>query len=77
MSHSVTVTLIADQVIRISGRDVNIHDIKAIVLNGYGVIEEVRLFPHESAQQGNVAELLPLVARDVEDDAWGNGTQIP
>jgi len=38
MSHSVKVTLIADQEITLFGHEVNVHDIKTIVLNSDGVI---------------------------------------
>lgn len=38
MSHSVKVTLIADQVITLQGYEVNVHDIQSVVLNGTGCI---------------------------------------
>lgn len=41
MSHSVKVTIIADQEIEINGKIVNIHDIKIIVLDSFGKIKEV------------------------------------
>lgn len=31
----------------------------------------------QSSQQGVAAELLPSVAKDIEDDAWVKGAQIP
>ena len=43
MSHSVKVMLIADQVIKIKGQDVNIHDIGSVVVDAYGQITEVYL----------------------------------
>ena len=36
MSHSVKITLIADQEIKLLGKDVNIHDIDAIFLDNNG-----------------------------------------
>ena len=41
MSHSVKVTIIADQEIEINGKIVNIHDIKTLVLDSFGKIKEV------------------------------------
>jgi len=41
MSHTVTVKLIADQYIEIKDKEVNIHDIKTIVVNSKGQIEKV------------------------------------
>ena len=41
MSHSVKVTLIADQEISIGSELVNVHDIRAIVVNGVGAITQV------------------------------------
>lgn len=40
MSHSVEITLIADQVIEIMGEPVNVHDLKSIGLNDQGEIIE-------------------------------------
>ena len=37
----------------------------------------LRLLAEKSAQQGNAAELLPPLARDIEDNEWVKGTQIP
>ena len=36
MSHSTKVTIIADQYINICGKEINIHDLRSITLNGYG-----------------------------------------
>ena len=41
MSHSVKVTLIADQEIKVRGRDVNVHDIKSIIVDGEGRIVDI------------------------------------
>ena len=41
VSHSVKVTIIADQEIEINGKIVNIHDIKTLVLDSFGKIKEV------------------------------------
>ena len=38
MSHSIKITLIADQEIRLLGDVINIHDIETIKLNSHGVI---------------------------------------
>ena len=38
MSHSVKVNLIADQIIRLCGDEVNVHDIDAVVLDDWGII---------------------------------------
>ncbi len=38
MSHSVSIRMIADQMINIAGRGVNIHDIVTIIVNANGVI---------------------------------------
>ena len=43
MMHTVTVKLIADQIIKVNGKEVNIHDIKTIVLDSYGKVVEVML----------------------------------
>lgn len=43
MSHTVTVKLIADQVIEINGKEVNIHDIITIYVDNQGKIIEVAL----------------------------------
>lgn len=43
MSHSVKITLIADQYIQIKGQEVNIYDIETLVLDGAGVAVDVRL----------------------------------
>ena len=43
MSHTVTVKLIADQEIEVQGKEVNIHDIETVYINGDGVITEVAL----------------------------------
>ena len=45
MSHSVSITMTADQEIDIQGRKVNIHDIRSIVVNGDGVITDAYLAP--------------------------------
>jgi len=45
MSHSVGVTLIADQEIEIQGRQVNIHDIKSILVDSEGKIADAYLEP--------------------------------
>lgn len=49
MSHSVKVTLIADQEIKLLGDVVNIHDISSIVLNSNGYIIE---YGKSTAQPG-------------------------
>ena len=41
MSHSVRVTLIADQEISIGSELVNVHDIRAVIVNSVGVITQV------------------------------------
>ena len=43
MSHTVTVRMIADQIIEVAGQEVNVHDIKTIYVNDSGQIEEVAL----------------------------------
>ena len=43
MSHRVTVKLIADQTIELNKKEVNIHDIKTIHVDGQGVIKKVDL----------------------------------
>ena len=43
MSHTVTVKMIADQIIEIAGKEVNIHDIKTIYVNSKGEIVLVAL----------------------------------
>lgn len=43
MSHSVKVTLIADQCIELLGNDINIHDLEHIVLDSNGQIIDFRL----------------------------------
>ena len=43
MSHTTSVLLIADQVIEIAGKEVNIHDIHAFIVNDQGLIIEVYL----------------------------------
>ena len=48
MSHSVSVTLVADQEIEIQGKVVNIHDIANIVVNGKGVITDAYLVPADN-----------------------------
>jgi len=45
MSHSVEVTLIADQEIEIQGRRVNVHNIKTILVNPEGKIIDAYLEP--------------------------------
>lgn len=45
MSHSVEVTLIADQEIEIQGRRVNIHNIKSIIVDSEGKITDAYLEP--------------------------------
>lgn len=45
MSHSVKVTLIADQEIQIHGREVNIHDIRSIIVDHDGTITDCYLEP--------------------------------
>ena len=44
MSHTVKVTMIADQNIFVQGVDYNIHDIKTIIVDEEGVIKEVYLW---------------------------------
>ena len=41
MSHAVQVNMIADQVIEVNGKEVNIHDIVSIYVNHLGEILEV------------------------------------
>jgi len=43
MSHTVTVKLIADQIIEIAGKEVNVHDIETVYVNSKGQIEEVAI----------------------------------
>ena len=43
MSHTITIRLIADQVIWFRESQINIHDIEAIILSGQGEVEEVIL----------------------------------
>ena len=52
MSHSVKVTLVADQEIRLLGDVINIHDLKTIVLDSYGNIIEYQksTLPYKDAQ---------------------------
>ena len=38
MSHSVQITLIADQYIQLLGKEINVHDLKTITLDGHGII---------------------------------------
>ena len=38
MSHSVKVTIVADQEINICGKEINIHDLKALILDSYGQV---------------------------------------
>ena len=48
MSHLVVVDLIADQTILINGEEVNIHDLKTIILSDHGYIIGYRLKSDES-----------------------------
>ena len=41
MSHTVTVRMIADQIIEVDSKEVNIHDIKTIYVDAKGKITEV------------------------------------
>ena len=43
MSHSVQITLIADQLIEILGKKVNVHDIECIMVNDIGIIMGVTI----------------------------------
>lgn len=43
VSHTVIVRMIADQEIEVAGKDVNIHDIATIYVDGRGKITEVHL----------------------------------
>ena len=43
MSHTITIKLIADQEIEVQGKEVNIHDIETIYVDGCGKITEVTL----------------------------------
>ena len=52
MSHSVDVTLIADQEIEIEGRKVNIHNIKSIVVNSEGKIVDASVEPEGENYKG-------------------------
>lgn len=45
MSHTIKVTMTADQVIEVQGKEVNIHDIKTIYVDSQGVITEVATTP--------------------------------
>jgi len=57
MSHSVEVTLIADQEFEIQGRKVNIHDIKTIIVDGQGIIIDARIEPEpEETYRGWLSE---------------------
>lgn len=40
MSHTTTVTLIADQEIELCGETINIHDLKTIIMSGDGKVVE-------------------------------------
>ena len=43
MSHTVTVRLIADQIIEVAGKERNIHEIETIYVNADGQIEDVAI----------------------------------
>jgi len=43
--HATTVTLIADQLIEIMGKEINIHDIKTIQIDELGQIIEIHFKP--------------------------------
>lgn len=47
MSHSTKVTLIADQVITLLNKEINIHDIRSVILDCNGIIVKVALFDQE------------------------------
>ena len=43
MSHMVTVKLVADQIIEVEGKEVNVHDIETVYVNSKGQIKEVAI----------------------------------
>ena len=43
MSHTTKISMIADQEIRINGQNINIHDIKTIIVDSNGQIIDVML----------------------------------
>jgi len=43
MSHTTKISMISDQEIRINGQDINIHDIKTIIVDSNGQIIDVIL----------------------------------
>ena len=55
MSHSVKVTLIADQEIELIGETINIHDLEVILLDAKGDIVGYTLFPGKKMTHGSVA----------------------
>ncbi len=61
MSHSVQVTMIADQCIEIGGREVNVHDIAVIHVDGRGQITKCTLKQDEF--RGFVSFVLPFEGR--------------
>ena len=52
MSHSVSVTMVADQEIDVQGRRVNIHSIKTIIVDSNGKITDVYLEPEGEKYEG-------------------------
>ena len=53
MSHSITVTLIADQEIKLIGKTINIHNLKTIYLDPYGEIVGFYLYPTKKEDEVN------------------------
>ncbi len=47
MNHTVQVNMIAEQVIEINGKEVNVHDIESIYVNNWGEILEVATKPKD------------------------------
>ena len=54
MSHSVKITIIADQGITILGKDINIHDLKSLTLNSNGGI--IGYLANDSEEKFNYSE---------------------
>jgi hypothetical protein len=62
VSHSVVVTLIADQCIFINGKEINVHDLETIEVDDNGVITN-----YWPAQQNMHSDASPLVGEQSED----------
>ena len=63
MSHTVTVRMIADQIVTINGAEVNVHDIRSIEVDETGTIITVRLF--DPAPQGELSRPVSEMAETV------------